>query len=506
MARNANSNASMSVKKLQEWLDYEEDEPSLDYLLEEEDSAPAKLSPIAKKEEAAPSAEDQGDEERLLKGQISSAYDEALIGVEILLEGIDRGVVTDMDGGFSINVPIEGASLLISSLGFESKRVEIEDQSFVEIQLEEKIELSAVVVEGDKDTGEADTEEEEENPQSSSEPKDKEVKSRSVGKSRSMGPRKMAPPPRSQASEVQEVFIPVSPEESEENLVHPVQRSRSLSPAEQAPPPSPTPVMPEPVPAPIPPKRTLKERVADWSEQKGEPGIEHFYKYLAWHPSFIQRLVVIIGTILLLVTAFFTYRFFSTPPPVAEVYQRVEGIKRLGELHLVKQHYESIIPILKGKKKENGEEQDLQFLLIAPVEVSGYLDFSKIKLDLQKDSLAVVSLPEPSISEVYLDFRKTEEFLSKGKLRIFGKYVERLDFKTAYYDIAIGINENKKKVAEQAKINGIEDETTRKAELFLRNFLNSLGYRVEFKVAEKKAEDKKEQKEANEATSDINQS
>ncbi|MFK7923368.1 MAG: DUF4230 domain-containing protein [Bacteroidia bacterium] len=320
---------------------------------------------------------------------------------------------------------------------------------------------------------------EEEGLEGDSSPQEK-TKSRGIPKNRSI------PPKIPMEANGSEKRIPISPEDSEENLITHIQGTRSRSVPRREPVISSPEERIENDVNEIRASRIKKARtrLAQWSENTGEPGMEHFYKYLVWHPSFLQRVVTIAGTIVLLICAFITYQFFMGNPPVPPVYQRIEGIKRLGELHLVKQHYESIIPIFKEPGEVRRQDPELQFLLIAPVEVSGFLDFSKIKLELKADSLAVISFPEPEISKVYLDFRKTEEYLSKGKLRIFGKYIERLDYTKAYYDIAIGINENKKKVTLQAEANGIKDETLLKAELFLRNFLNSLGYRVEFLVSE----------------------
>lgn len=221
-----------------------------------------------------------------------------------------------------------------------------------------------------------------------------------------------------------------------------------------------------------------------------EERLDKFYGYRVWNPRFTQTLVLILGLALIGSSVWATVSFFKIPDPVPPVYTKVEGIKRLGELHLVKQYYESIIPITKQKlnRKEELQKEKLQFLLIAPVEVSGFVDFSKIKLSLKPDSLVEISLPTPETSEVYLDFKATQEYLAEGKFRIFGQYVENIDHEKAYYDIARGINDAKKRIRDRAITNDILKETEIKAQIFLRNFIHTLGYRVEFTSIAEKAE------------------
>lgn len=213
-----------------------------------------------------------------------------------------------------------------------------------------------------------------------------------------------------------------------------------------------------------------------------EASLEKFYGFRLWNPRFMQSLVLMLGLALVGGSIWATVQFFKIPKPVEPVYTKIEGIKRLGELHLVKQHYESIIPITRQKlnRKDELKREKLQFLLRAPVEVSGYMDFSQIKLVLQPDSLVEISLPPAEISDPYLDFNKTEEYLVEGKFRIFGQYIENINHEKAYYDIARGINDAKEKVKKRAISNEILKETHQKAQIFLRNFVHTLGYRVSF--------------------------
>jgi len=238
--------------------------------------------------------------------------------------------------------------------------------------------------------------------------------------------------------------------------------------------------------------RTLGEKVkasgGKWAEpikkfnQQQEQNLEHFYDYQIFHPRFLQVIVFLLGLGVIITSLVLTLQFFKSAKPVEPIYNKIEGIKRLGEMHLVKQQYESVIPITK-KKVRRGElkRETLQFLLIAPIEVTGYIDFSRLRLSIEKDSLLKIQLPEPKVSKAYLDFSRTEEFLAEGKLKIFGKYLENINHKQAYFDIAGGINEAKERIRTTAvNKHDILKETQYKAETFLRNFVSTLGYRVEF--------------------------
>lgn len=76
---------------------------------------------------------------------------EPLIGASILIKGTTAGTVTDLDGGFSINVPTnEGATLVFSSIGYLSQSVDVAPGvSILNIQLkQDATNLEEVVVTG----------------------------------------------------------------------------------------------------------------------------------------------------------------------------------------------------------------------------------------------------------------------------------------------------------------------------------------------------------------------
>lgn len=74
---------------------------------------------------------------------------EPVIGANIIIEGTTIGVVTDMDGRYSIEVPNETAVLVVSFIGYNTERAEIANRSVVDFTLVPDIKkLDEIVVVG----------------------------------------------------------------------------------------------------------------------------------------------------------------------------------------------------------------------------------------------------------------------------------------------------------------------------------------------------------------------
>jgi len=71
-------------------------------------------------------------------GKVTDAVNgEELIGVTVLLKGTQNGVITSVDGTYSINVPDkDAATLTFSYLGYSTKEVEVKNQSVLDVALE----------------------------------------------------------------------------------------------------------------------------------------------------------------------------------------------------------------------------------------------------------------------------------------------------------------------------------------------------------------------------------
>lgn len=87
-----------------------------------------------------------------VKGLVNTTLDngkkEPLIGATVIQQGTSRGVTTDIDGHFTINIESKSAVLQISYVGYKTKLVDVVDNSNIEVILEEdatQIEEAVVV-------------------------------------------------------------------------------------------------------------------------------------------------------------------------------------------------------------------------------------------------------------------------------------------------------------------------------------------------------------------------
>lgn len=89
-------------------------------------------------------------QQQKLMGTVTDASTgEAVIGANVIIEGTTIGVVTDVDGRFSIDVPGTGAVLVISYLGYVSERIVYTNQTNIQVSLVADIKrLDEVVVIG----------------------------------------------------------------------------------------------------------------------------------------------------------------------------------------------------------------------------------------------------------------------------------------------------------------------------------------------------------------------
>lgn len=86
--------------------------------------------------------------QKKVRGQVTDAIGEPLIGVNITVVGSSEGAITDMDGNYSINVPAK-AKLKFSYIGYKEQVIEIVSQAVINVQLHEDSEtLQEVVVVG----------------------------------------------------------------------------------------------------------------------------------------------------------------------------------------------------------------------------------------------------------------------------------------------------------------------------------------------------------------------
>ncbi|MFR5660629.1 MAG: carboxypeptidase-like regulatory domain-containing protein, partial [Butyricimonas faecihominis] len=85
-----------------------------------------------------------------VKGVVVDKQKEPLPGVTIKVAGTSLGTATDMDGGFTLNLPLQSGMLEVSFVGFKSSRIPFsKEKNTFDIVLEEEVEnLDEVVVTG----------------------------------------------------------------------------------------------------------------------------------------------------------------------------------------------------------------------------------------------------------------------------------------------------------------------------------------------------------------------
>ena len=85
----------------------------------------------------------------VIKGKVSDTKGDPLIGVNVVVTGTTQGVITDINGEYSINVPAGSSSLTFSFIGMSTQTVEVGNMTKVDVVLQDEvIGLEGVVVVG----------------------------------------------------------------------------------------------------------------------------------------------------------------------------------------------------------------------------------------------------------------------------------------------------------------------------------------------------------------------
>ncbi|WP_338376336.1 TonB-dependent receptor [uncultured Flavobacterium sp.] len=82
----------------------------------------------------------------VVKGKIVDENNETLLGANVYWLNTNIGVVTNENGEFAIKKSDETTSLVVSYIGYNTKKIEVVDNSFLTIQLKAVEELTAVTV------------------------------------------------------------------------------------------------------------------------------------------------------------------------------------------------------------------------------------------------------------------------------------------------------------------------------------------------------------------------
>lgn len=86
--------------------------------------------------------------QRVITGTVVDEKGEPLIGAAVLVKGTSTGTVSDINGGYSVNVPADGKVLVFSYTGYNSLEMEIGASNVIDAKLEAGVSLDEVVVVG----------------------------------------------------------------------------------------------------------------------------------------------------------------------------------------------------------------------------------------------------------------------------------------------------------------------------------------------------------------------
>ncbi len=84
-------------------------------------------------------------QEKTVTGVVTDSFNEPLIGASIVVQGTTNGVITDLDGKYSIKVT-PGATLQFSYVGMEKQSIKIGNQSIINVQLKDDSQMLAETV------------------------------------------------------------------------------------------------------------------------------------------------------------------------------------------------------------------------------------------------------------------------------------------------------------------------------------------------------------------------
>ena len=95
-------------------------------------------------------------QDRTITGTVTDAEDNInLPGVNVLVKGTTTGTVTDVEGNYQLQVADDAATLVLSSVGYETQEVTIGNQTQIDVSMAPDVQsLSEVVVIGLRYPGE----------------------------------------------------------------------------------------------------------------------------------------------------------------------------------------------------------------------------------------------------------------------------------------------------------------------------------------------------------------
>ncbi len=87
--------------------------------------------------------------QKSVSGKVSDAKGDGVPGASVTVKGTTTGTISDANGGFKINVPNSGGTLVFSSIGYKTQEVKLAGQSTINVSMEDDAaSLDEVVVTG----------------------------------------------------------------------------------------------------------------------------------------------------------------------------------------------------------------------------------------------------------------------------------------------------------------------------------------------------------------------
>jgi TonB-linked SusC/RagA family outer membrane protein len=86
-----------------------------------------------------------GFAQRTITGVVSDGNSQPMIGASVVVKGTTKGVVTDLDGKFSLEVPADATTLVFSFTGSETQEIALGSSNVIDVSLKE-LQLQEVIV------------------------------------------------------------------------------------------------------------------------------------------------------------------------------------------------------------------------------------------------------------------------------------------------------------------------------------------------------------------------
>ncbi|MEE9363307.1 MAG: TonB-dependent receptor [Cellulophaga sp.] len=104
---------------------------------------------IDKKKSNSPLIKIEDKQERTIKGTVFDETNQPLPGASIVVEGTTIGTTTDFDGLYSISVPKNATTLVISYIGYKTQKIAINGLDTIDVQLQvDAAQLNEVIITG----------------------------------------------------------------------------------------------------------------------------------------------------------------------------------------------------------------------------------------------------------------------------------------------------------------------------------------------------------------------